>query len=162
MAKDRFRFTARVSWLQGKDGVLEAPDLPSIAVSAPVEFKGRAHTWTPEHLAIGSAASCYMATFAAVAEASKLDFKSLTVDADGTVEKAQSGYELTEIVLKAALIVRDGKDVNRASRLLEKAKEHCIISKAMRAPVTLQADVFHDQTPTCPCPTVEVETAEPT
>ena len=162
MPKDGFRFTARVSWLQGKEGVLEAPGLPSIAVSAPVEFRGREHTWTPEHLAVGSAASCYMATFAAVAEASKLEFKSLTIEADGRVEKSPSGYELAEVVLKAALTVRDGKDVNRASRLLEKAQEHCIISKAMRAPVSLQAEVFHDQTPACPCPTVEIESAEPT
>ena len=37
----RFHFTARVSWVGGREGMLQAPGLPTIAVSAPPEFRGR-------------------------------------------------------------------------------------------------------------------------
>jgi peroxiredoxin-like protein len=155
MTDSRLNFTARVNWIEGKTGTLEATDLPSINISAPVEFHGRDHTWTPEHLSVGAAASCYMATFTAVAEASRLAFKSLSIEAEGTVEKTDSGYELSEIVLRPALVVRFSKDVERAAGLLEKAKKHCIVSKAMRSRVTLEPRVYHEQRPACPCPAVE-------
>jgi len=156
----RFHFTARVSWVGGREGMLQAPGLPTIAVSAPPEFRGRGDTWTPEHLCVSAAASCYMTTFAAVAESSRLEFKSLTVDAEGKLEKTASGYELTEIVLKPALTVRSVNDIDRAGRLLEKAKKHCIVSNAMRTPVRIETRVYHEQTPACPCPTIEPSSPE--
>lgn len=156
MTDAKLNFMARVSWMEGRTGTLEAPGLPSLAVSAPVEFRGRDHTWTPEHLSVGAVASCYMVAFAAVAEASRLDFKSLSIEAEGTVEKTESGYELTEVILRPALVVRFLKDVDRAAGLLEKAKKHCIVSKAMRTRVTLKPRVYHEQSPAYPCPTVEV------
>jgi peroxiredoxin-like protein len=148
-------FAANVIWTEGRSGELESRGLPTLSVSAPPEFQGRENTWTPEHLYAGSVAACFMATFVAIAERSKLEFKSLRVETDGKLQRIEgAGYEMTEIILRPTLVIRHSRDIERATRILEKAGKQCFIANSIKSKVRLEPRVYHEKNPSYPCPAV--------
>src|SRR5437870_2123774 len=111
-------------------------------VDAPPEFKGHDGVWTPEHLFVASVNSCFMTTFLAIAENSKLELASFKAGAKGRLEKVDGqGFMMTEIVLRPKLIIPNARDVERASRILEKAERNCLISNSVKAEIRLEAEV---------------------
>jgi peroxiredoxin-like protein len=123
--------------------------MPILEVSPPPEFHGQQHTWTPEHLLVASVDACYMATFTAIAEASKLDVISFTSNAIGKLEKVERGYEITEIILKPRLVIKYEYDTERAERILEKAKRNCFISNSLKASVKLEPTIEFEEICSC-------------
>ncbi|HSB11200.1 MAG TPA: OsmC family protein [Blastocatellia bacterium] len=136
-------YDTEVGWLGKRMGYLRSSaDLPILEVASPPEFQGQPHTWTPEHLFVASLNSCYMATFIAIAELSKLDVVSFTSQAVGKLEKIERpGYRITEIVLKPKLVIKHARDAERAQRILEKAERNCFISNSIITAVKLQPEI---------------------
>jgi peroxiredoxin-like protein len=127
--------------------------LPSVSVGAPPEFNGREGNWSPEQLLVASVNSCYLLTLVAIAENSKIELVSLTSTAKGKLEKVSgAGYQITEILIKPKIVVASLKDVERVSRIVEKAKQNCFISNSIKSSITLEPEIFHQQTPAIPCP----------
>jgi peroxiredoxin-like protein len=140
-------YQTEVGWMGKRRGYLRSSaDLPVLEVASPPEFNGHEHTWTPEHLFVASLNSCYMATFIAMAEASKLDVVSFTCTAVGKLEKMEgSGYRLTEIVLKPNLVIKFEYDAERAQRILEKAETNCFISNSILTEVKLEPSIDFEE-----------------
>lgn len=136
-------YETEVGWMGQRRGYLRSSaDLPVLEVASPPEFNGHEHTWTPEHLFVASLNSCYMATFIAMAEASKLDIVSFTSSAVGKLEKVEGkGFRLTEIVLKPTLVIKFDYDAERAQRILEKAEKNCFISNSILTEVKLEPSI---------------------
>src|SRR6184192_1286727 len=68
----RYSYRAHAHWTMHKRGILDVEEIPrTINFAAPPEFGGEPGLWTPEHMLLGSVATCYVATFRAIAEASK-------------------------------------------------------------------------------------------
>lgn len=135
-------YTTEVEWTGERHGDLRAPVLPELHVDAPPEFQGHEGVWTPEHLFVASVNSCFMTTFLAIAENSKLDFVSFSAGASGKLEKVDGpGFLMTEITLKPKLVVSRDRDVDRATRILEKAEKHCLISNSIKARTKLEPEI---------------------
>src|SRR6185369_17038273 len=95
-----YYYGTEVDWIDRRSFALAAPGMPDIEVGPPPEFQGTEGVWTPEHLFVASVNSCYLTTFLAIAELSKLDFLAISCGATGTLDKIEgSGFEITEIVL---------------------------------------------------------------
>jgi peroxiredoxin-like protein len=140
--KDMHYYETEVGGMGQRRGYLRSSaDLPVLEVASPPEFNGHEHTWTPEHLFVASLNSCYMATFIAMAEASKLDVVSFTCKATGKLEKVERGFRLTEIVLKPNLVIKFDYDTERAQRILEKAERNCFISNSILTEVKLETSI---------------------
>jgi organic hydroperoxide reductase OsmC/OhrA len=93
-------YETRVDWTGEKAGALRAAGLPTIEVAPPPEFRGTEGVWTPEHLFVAAVNSCFMTTFLAIAELSKLEFVSFHCRSVGLLEKLESaGYQITEMTL---------------------------------------------------------------
>jgi organic hydroperoxide reductase OsmC/OhrA len=117
--------------------------LPALQVAAPPEFKGKEGIWTPEHLFVAAVNSCFMTTFLAVAEASKLRFRSFDCTARGILENVEgSGYRMTEIKLYPRLEVTAVGDVERAARIIEKARRNCLISNSIKTEVLMEPTII--------------------
>jgi len=116
-----------------------------IHFSAPPEFGGEPGVWTPEHFLLSAVASCFIASFRAVATASKLDFQGIEVAADGVLEKDSGGYRFTVVTLRPVVIIFSEADHERAQRLLEKAERICPISRSLSAKVELQARILAEK-----------------
>jgi len=138
----KYFYTTEVEWTGERHGDLRAPVLPNLTVDAPPEFKGHDGVWTPEHLFVASVNSCFMTTFLAIAENSKLDFVSFKADAKGKLEKLDgAGFMMTEVTLHPRLLISHARDIERANRILEKAEKHCLISNSIKADTRLEPEV---------------------
>jgi peroxiredoxin-like protein len=126
-----------LKWEEGRKGIISSPDLnDSIEVVTPPEFpKGIERIWSPEHLFVAAVESCFMTTFLAVAENSKLDFENLSARATGVLEKVDKRFMITEIDLHVTLEIRDSLQKERAIRILEKSEEVCLISNSVKTKI---------------------------
>lgn len=135
-----YRVTAH--WTSHKRGIVDGEGIPrTINFAAPPEFGGEPGLWTPEHLLLASVSTCYVATLRAVAEASKLEFNSLELALEGTVEKQEGGFRFTRIILRPVVTIEKEEDRERMGRLLEKGERVCLISRSLACPIALEAKI---------------------
>jgi peroxiredoxin-like protein len=134
-----FYYETNVRWVGEKRGVLQSAALPRVEVAAPPEFNGHEGSWSPEHLFTSAVSSCFMTTFLAIAEMSKLDFASFSADAIGKLEKLDGhGYMMTEVIIRPRLRILRERDRERAARILEKAERNCLISNSVKSAIKLE------------------------
>lgn len=135
---DSYTYQVDMDWSHGPTGTVVSEGLPAIEVSAPPEFHGEPGRWTPEHLLTASAASCFMATFLAVARFQKIAVQGFRLRAIARLEKLPAeGYRFTEITLAPEICVAQD-DVEKTLKVLEKAEKNCFVAKSLRA--TLQVE----------------------
>ena len=128
--RNGYRVMAR--WSFGKSGLVQSDSAPNvIPFTAPPRFGGMEGRWKPEDLLLAAIASCYTATFCALAEYSKFRYVDLDVEARGDLRKADTGYSLTEIAICPRLTIGDGEEEQRALCLLHKAKAACLVSRLL-------------------------------
>jgi peroxiredoxin-like protein len=136
-------YDVELEWNGGRIGTLSSHILnDTIEVATPPEFpRGIEGIWSPEHLLVAAANSCLMTTFLAIAEKSRLDFFEFTSHATGKLEKVDGKFMISEITLKPVLTVLKDEDVDKASRLLFKAEENCLISESLKSHITLEPSI---------------------
>jgi peroxiredoxin-like protein len=156
-----FYYETEVEWKKEKVGQITGASLPAVPVGAPPEFRGREGNWSPEHLLVASLNTCYMLTFLAIAENSKVPLVSFSSTAKGKLEKVPgSSYQITEILLKPRVVIASADDLERVPRIVAKAKENCFVSNSIKSTITIEPEVFHHQTQTSPCPLGEAPATE--
>jgi peroxiredoxin-like protein len=136
-------YPVSVRWQEGKLGLASAPDgLPDLEIASPPQFGGPGGRWTPEHFFVGAATSCWLTTFLAIAEISKLEVAAVDAEAEGILERGDDRrYAITRIVLRPRVVVGREEDRDRALRLVQKAEEACLVSRSMRTLVELRPEV---------------------
>lgn len=141
-------YDVNVMWEADRQGVLSSTVLPqTIDVATPPEFpKGMAGIWSPEHLLVGAVSSCLMTTFLAIAENSKLEFKAFQCAATGKLELIEGKYMISEIELKPVVTLKEGKDRERAERIVQKAEAACLITNSIKSKVKMvtRIEVQHE------------------
>ena len=139
---DQLQYLVTSQWMAGQQTTVTAENVNKIVeFSAPPEFHGQPGFWTPEHFLLAAVASCFVVTFRAIAGFSKLEPLALDVAVEGKLEKSQSGYDFTAIVIGPHLTIRDESDRLRANRILEKTEKGCLVARALKCPVTMEASV---------------------
>ena len=132
MAEVHSTYPFSVRWLDGKRGLASAPDgLPNIEVASPPQFGGPGGRWTPEHLFVGAATTCWLTTFLAYAE-----------KGEAIVERGDDGrVSIPRLVLRPRVTLLREEDREKAEKMIRKAEETCLIARAMRAAVELEPEV---------------------
>jgi organic hydroperoxide reductase OsmC/OhrA len=120
---------------------------PSIAFSAPPEFKGQAGHWTPEHFFVAAVASCFLSTFSGMASNSNLDFDSLELDSEGILAQDPAGWRFQEVVLRPRLAITRPEDKELGNRLLHKAEKNCLVARSLACPIVLEPAVIITEQP---------------
>src|SRR5215469_6817513 len=119
-------------WTSGRTGLAKSDSAPNaIHFTAPTEFGGLEGRWTPEELLLAAIASCYTTTVRTIAGTAKFDFTDLQVEASGTVRKAESGYNFSEIIVRPNLKIASFADRDPAVDLLRRAEKLCLVSRAI-------------------------------
>lgn len=137
-------YDVKLEWSEGKIGTLRSDELDdSFEVATPPEFPGGVEgIWSPEHLFVASVSSCFMTTFTAIAEYSKLNFSELSVPASGTMSNESGKFLITEVILRPILVITNETQKNKALRILEKAEQACLISRSINSKVILEPEVL--------------------
>lgn len=136
-------YEVNLEWSSDRLGNLTSPVLnDTIEVATPPEFpKGMAGIWSPEHLFVSAVSSCLMTTFLSIAEFSKFDFVSLTVNAIGKLEKVDGKFMMSEIILKPTLTITDEAQIAKGERILHKSEAACLISNSIKSKVIMETHV---------------------
>lgn len=121
---------------------LTSANLPDLETAPPAEFGGPGDLWSPESLLAAAVADCFILSFKAIARASKLEWTSLTCEADGVLDRVERTMLFTEFRLRAVLNVPDGTDEKRARLLLEKAEQSCLITNSLKSTRHLETEVI--------------------
>lgn len=135
-------YRVKVSSTAVRSGLAVAEGIqPSIAFTAPPDFQGPPGNWSPEHFLTAAVASCFVITFSAMAAASKFEFLSLSVEAQGIVEKDEAGWKFTKVVLRPRLKIVGAQDLDRGNRLLVKTEKHCLIGRSLACPLSMESEI---------------------
>jgi peroxiredoxin-like protein len=135
------RYTVRMSGGPGGPALAMADGLPNLTSAPPPEFDGPGGAWSPEHLLLASVETCFLFTLRAVARASRAEFETCEVTAEGTVDRTDGVTRFTDIVLRPRLRLAPGADPDRARRAMEKAEKACLVSASLVTPIRLEAEL---------------------
>jgi len=126
-----------LNWTSDRKGKISSPDLnDTIEVATPPQFpKGIEGIWSPEHLLTTATNSCFMTTFLAIAENSKLDFVHFNCSATGKVEQIENKFLMTEIIFEPLLVISKESDKARAEKILQKTEAACLVSNSIKSKV---------------------------
>jgi len=108
---------------------------------APRQFGGEAGEQSPEYLLTEAVAGCFVLTFRAIAQASRLAWQSLSCTAVGQLDKVDGKLKFTGFSVDARLQISDIAIEQRARALLAKAEQNCLITASLNCPVVLEASV---------------------
>ena len=134
-------YTARVTGGAEGYAMVAAAGVPELRTAPPADFDGPGDAWSPEQFLMAAVETCLLFTFRAVAQASKLEFTSLEVSGEGTVDRKDGATRFTQIVLHPRLTLPPGADRSRALRVLEKSEKACLISASLSTPVRLEPEI---------------------
>jgi|SRR5215472_6742088 len=127
------------AWEIGRRGAVAAPGIePEIRFSAPPEFKGDPGFWTPEHFLLAAVASCFVVTFYALADRSRMHFGKLELSVEGKLSMFEGRVCFREIVLQPTLTIPQSQDRDRAYGLLERTENGCLIARTLACPVMME------------------------
>ncbi len=133
------QYNVNLKWNADRVGEVSSPELNSkIEVATPPQFpKGVVGIWSPEHFFTAAVNSCFMTTFLAIAENSRLEFKEFTCNSVGILDQVEGKYLMTEVVLNPTLVVTKEEDKEKALRVLDKSEKACLISNSINSKVSL-------------------------
>ena len=142
--QDKHYYQVQLNWTEGRKGYIQSDVLhKKIDVATPPEFpKGIEGIWSPEHLLVAAVNSCFMTTFLAVSENSKLDFSAFECNAVGTLEKVDGKFLISEITLTPHLTLAHDDKKEKALRVIEMSEKACLISNSIRSKVVLEPEII--------------------
>jgi peroxiredoxin-like protein len=135
------RYDVRLTGGPRGHATLSVAGVPDLRSAPPLDFDGPGDAWSPEHLLLAAVETCFLFTLRAIAQASKLDFTSLELSSEGTVDRADGVTRFTEIVLRPRLTIPPGSDASRALRVMEKSEKTCLVSASLSTPIRLEPEV---------------------
>ena len=135
------RYEVRIAGGPVGHASLASSGVPDLATAAPTDFGGPGDAWSPEQLLVAAVEACFLLTFRALAQASRIEFTSLAVDGEGIVDRADGGMRFTEIILRPRIALPAGADLTRVRRALEKAEKTCLVSASLSTPIRLEPEV---------------------
>ena len=140
---EKHSYNLSLEWTGDRKGILSSTEFPStIEVVTPPEFdKGIPGYWSPEHLFTASVLSCFMTTFLAVADYSKLEFEKFDCKAEGILESVEGKFLMTEIILKPIVYIKNQVEIEKTERILHKSEKACLISNSIITKVVLDFEV---------------------
>jgi len=135
------KYDAKLSGGPAGYAEVSAEGLPNLRTAPPTDFDGPGDAWSPEHLLVAAIETCFLFTLRAVVAASRLEFLSLELEGEGTVDRKDGATRFTEIVLRPRLVLAAGADREKALRVLEKSEKACLVSASLSTPIRLEPKV---------------------
>ena len=138
------QYNVNLKWNEGRVGEVSSPELKSkIEVATPPQFpKGVEGVWSPEHFFTAAVNSCFMTTFLAIAENSRLEFKEFNCNAVGVLDQVEGKFLMTEVILNPTLVITKEDDKEKALRVLDKSEKACLKSNSITSKVSLNPTVI--------------------
>lgn len=135
-------FHLKANWPGNRNdiGNIHAKNLQT-KISIPTEMDGPGVGTNPDEMLLGAATTCYIITLAAMLERSHIEKVSLVVDSSAVVDVTNGIFTYKKIIHRPTLVLVNENDSKMATRLLIKAEETCMISKALKGNVEIELEL---------------------
>jgi organic hydroperoxide reductase OsmC/OhrA len=134
-------YTVQASSAPEGDVPVSSAGLPELTTAPPAEFDGPGDRWSPETLLCAAVADCFLLSFRGVARAQKMPWTSLQCEVQGTLDRVDGKSRFTHMLVKAALVVPEGTEQDKALKAMERAEHVCLISNSLVAERRVEATV---------------------
>jgi organic hydroperoxide reductase OsmC/OhrA len=134
-------YTVQASSAPEGDVPVSSAGLPELTTAPPAEFDGPGDRWSPETLLCAAVADCFLLSFRGVARAQKMPWTSLQCEVQGTLDRVDGKSRFTHMLVKAALVVPEGTEQDKALKAMERAEHVCLISNSLVAERRIEATV---------------------
>jgi organic hydroperoxide reductase OsmC/OhrA len=134
-------YVASIERIGPGTATLTAPPRPALTGGPPPEFQGDARVWSPEHLLAAALGLCLFTTFEAFAARDNLEVLGYRDVVTALLDRTSSGLAFTSFTICVELTVAP-TDIERARAILERAKQFCIVSKALHVPVAIEPHIW--------------------
>jgi organic hydroperoxide reductase OsmC/OhrA len=134
-------YTVQASSAPDGDVPVSSAGLPELTTAPPAEFDGPGDRWSPETLLCAAVADCFLLSFRGVARAQKMPWTSLQCEVQGTLDRVDGKSRFTHMLVKAALVVPEGTEQDKALKAMERAEHVCLISNSLVAERRIEATV---------------------
>ncbi len=109
------------------------PELPG---TADVAFRGEADKFNPEDLFLAAISSCHMLSYLALCAKYGISVVAYEDAATGVMrEDGKGGGRFEEVVLHPVVTIADAAQIDRATKLHERAHETCFIANSCSVPI---------------------------
>ncbi len=130
--EDSYEYHVRVDWSEGAIGEMSIEGKPKVTIGPPPEFRGPEGVITPEDLFVAAATACHMTTFVAFARKMRFEFKSLTCEGTGILERVDKGFQFTKLIMRSTVVVASEELRAKAMRALELTGKYCLVTNSMK------------------------------
>lgn len=137
-----FRFAVEVK--ENAERVVEVTTDAGLAlpVATPPEFRGGVHgMWSPEHLLVAGAASCFALTLAGIADRRQIPLHDISISGVGHMTRRADGRFGFVVVELAVEITTEAGFEENARRAARAAESGCLVAQALRIPVEVELNV---------------------
>ncbi|WP_226536680.1 OsmC family protein [Fictibacillus halophilus] len=141
MAQHVFHLKAHWPGSRNDTGSIATKNLKTI-VSIPPEMDGPGIGTNPDEMLLGAAATCYIITFAAMIERSKIEKIDLTMESEGLVDVTNGVITYEKIIHRPIVTIKQEQPRNISTllhKLAIKAENSCMISRALKGNVEVEA-----------------------
>jgi organic hydroperoxide reductase OsmC/OhrA len=115
---------------------------PVIIASADQHFRGDPALLNPEDLLLAALSACHLLTYLALCARARIDVKSYSDQASGTLRLTPDGSgEFTEVVLRPKVFVADQSMVQKAEHFHREVHKYCFIARSVNFPVRCDPEV---------------------
>ena len=109
---------------------------PSIPGSSDPNFRGDPARWNPEELLVASLSACHKLWYLHLCAEAGVIVTHYVDEAEGVMTEDASGAScFSQVVLRPAVTVRRGTELERARTLHERAHQLCFIANSVNFPV---------------------------
>lgn len=143
MSQEHF-YEVDIKWKKDRIGELSSPVLgETIECATPPEFlNGVPGIWSPEHLFVASINSCFMATFLAISHNFKMEVTAFDCKTTARLQMVDGRYLITRAEMHPVVKLSNPEaDREKALRVLEKAKNGCLVTNSMKTEIFMSPSV---------------------
>jgi organic hydroperoxide reductase OsmC/OhrA len=114
------------------------PSAEGLTVSADPAFRGDPEQTNPEQLLLAAASSCQLLSFLAVAARARVDVLSYSDQAEALMPEDDLPVRITRITLRPQIMVAQGTDIAKVTRLVDLAHRECYIANTVSSEMLLE------------------------
>jgi len=148
-----YDYEARITWTgnrgegtrryesYGRDHEISHPDKPTVPASADPDFRGDPRRYSPEDLLVASLSGCHMLWYLHLCSDAGIVVSAYEDRASGRMTVDGEGGRFREAVLRPAVMVEPGSDLEAALQLHEEAHRRCFIANSVSFAVRCEPTV---------------------
>ncbi len=138
-------FKVKAKWVGGLDGhgSLQAKGIET-PFSAPEDLKGSGVGANPEELLLSAASGGFILTVGAALGFQKIPVNELSIESEGELV-VEGGMRVTKIHHSLVVVPARSEDSEKIAAAISRAKEMCIISKALKGNVTITVGLSQEK-----------------